>query len=119
MKQFQKSFLLTSSEVELMETTSTKTSSPGPVLLTSSEVELMETFGCLLYLQVALLTSSEVELMETVRYLRTCLVSPSNPRLLTSSEVELMETSIHSRPPSHTFYLLTSSEVELMETISG
>ena len=102
-----------------METTSTKTSSPGPVLLTSSEVELMETFGCLLYLQVALLTSSEVELMETVRYLRTCLVSPSNPRLLTSSEVELMETSIHSRPPSHTFYLLTSSEVELMETISG
>ncbi len=63
-------------------------------LLTSSEVELMETqvpaedSGC----YPKLLTSSEVELMETV-------ILPESPLardqpLLTSSEVELMETNV-------------------------
>ncbi len=60
-------------------------------LLTSSEVELMETLA--LYIHPAksgdLLTSSEVELMETKTLLVTLLC---NRRLLTSSEVELMET---------------------------
>ena len=59
-------------------------------LLTSSEVELMETMKEFSgHSKSALLTSSEVELMETV-----CIRSPhlSGLLLLTSSEVELMET---------------------------
>ncbi len=59
-------------------------------LLTSSEVELMETF-CLLSVSVSkerLLTSSEVELMET----SSNQGSHQENYLLTSSEVELMET---------------------------
>ena len=62
--------LLTSSEVELMETLRMR--SPflvvyRPSLLTSSEVELMETsvFVLLRGFGILLLTSSEVELMET------------------------------------------------------
>ncbi len=62
--------LLTSSEVELMETFSDeRVAVAGNRLLTSSEVELMET-GWLQILQPQrrrqLLTSSEVELMETL-----------------------------------------------------
>jgi len=62
-----------------------------PQLLTSSEVELMETR--LLVTQslksFVLLTSSEVELMETADFFT---IVPPKYRLLTSSEVELMET---------------------------
>ena len=61
-------------------------------LLTSSEVELMETFlGLLLGVLRSLLTSSEVELMETKWRVRK-RIFPGH--LLTSSEVELMETSV-------------------------
>ncbi len=59
-------------------------------LLTSSEVELMETNQCygVTLVNFFLLTSSEVELMETMK-----IPQPQNyPALLTSSEVELMET---------------------------
>ena len=60
--------LLTSSEVELMETLNKKQLRQALLrLLTSSEVELMETCfnEFLLNLTKQLLTSSEVELMET------------------------------------------------------
>ncbi len=59
--------LLTSSEVELMETSIPRRVRPRRVLLTSSEVELMETRYCQLgrLPRISLLTSSEVELMET------------------------------------------------------
>ncbi len=114
------------------------------LLLTSSEVELMETFSvsplCKFVAITSdflgswingnfvssiarrmprdgmLLTSSEVELMETGR----CEISPVGMSvLLTSSEVELMETLFgllrgRIQPP-----LLTSSEVELMETLAS
>ncbi len=62
-----------------------------PKLLTSSEVELMETWGrpSTSFLQYRLLTSSEVELMETLHDTNDCCVRQI---LLTSSEVELMET---------------------------
>ena len=60
------------------------------LLLTSSEVELMETSAAVLSWAFAnLLTSSEVELMETVQ---DHPVLSCNAPLLTSSEVELMET---------------------------
>ncbi len=60
-------------------------------LLTSSEVELMETKKKILEgaFVFFLLTSSEVELMETVEVVGRLLYTLS---LLTSSEVELMET---------------------------
>ena len=60
-------------------------------LLTSSEVELMETHPALLYgvAYTLLLTSSEVELMETLIFL---VNKKKNELLLISSEVELMET---------------------------
>ena len=61
--------LKTSSEVELMETTSQKSGSRAsvPSLKTSSEVELMETRCCRCQhrCDCRLKTSSEVELMET------------------------------------------------------
>ncbi len=63
-----------------------------PQLLTSSEVELMETVLAVhsgLGLVRLLLTSSEVELMETQIPHHQCTPFPA---LLTSSEVELMET---------------------------
>ncbi len=60
-------------------------------LLTSSEVELMETLRKLPLGRGGgfLLTSSEVELMETTKGER---LHPLAENLLTSSEVELMET---------------------------
>ena len=87
---------------------------PYQKLLTSSEVELMETFLILFQRHplFLLLTSSEVELMETKRR-----GGPSEEcHLLTSSEVELMETP-GLRGYRIGIVLLTSSEVELMETI--
>ncbi len=112
----QRHHLLTSSEVELMETCNAGTGfSPPEQLLTSSEVELMETLTPLpiknhiedasdflgswingnrgrssqnLLLRT-LLTSSEVELMETGE---TSTIGGCHRQLLTSSEVELMET---------------------------
>ncbi len=85
--------LLTSSEVELMETKTTTEGLPNwpALLLTSSEVELMETGYFTVYsilFSIRLLTSSEVELMETGAV--DFLTGPNT--LLTSSEVELMET---------------------------
>ena len=62
------------------------------LLLTSSEVELMETDDVLFCLgdgTKILLTSSEVELMETLIFL---VNKKKNELLLISSDVELMET---------------------------
>ncbi len=89
-------------------------------LLTSSEVELMETEeGGLPRVGLPrLLTSSEVELMETT--IGGCCIPRLIFRLLTSSEVELMETLPWEGVEKHPIVtLLTSSEVELMETRGG
>ena len=109
-------------------------------LLTSSEVELMETwwFNSLDHDQSTLLTSSEVELMETCplvgrkepdhstsdflgswingNFNHDHFGVSSERLLLTSSEVELMETLIFLVNKKKNELLLISSEVELMET---
>ncbi len=79
---------------------------PAPLiaarLLTSSEVELMETIPAHTgnAVRERLLTSSEVELMET----KVMLSTESNvAELLTSSEVELMETMSSRTAPLKIF----------------
>ncbi len=109
--------LLTSSEVELMETSNV--TPLGSFVTTASDFlgswingnQLIDIKS--ITLGLGLLTSSEVELMETASINRRGC-RPLN--LLTSSEVELMETLTLHSPATVVATLLTSSEVELMET---